>query len=206
MPPTFPEEIAQEKCEKIINQVLGQNQLKLFISNFVLKEDDKDKKSHISCSLSIPNNKKLSAKIKGDGDGFVDALFNAAVGKLSSEFCSLKKFSLDDFSVRVDLKSSRQWNKTDAPVEIKLAIKNLDDKRLYFTATSRSLVVAVISAIRKAIGYLINVELAVVALYKSIQDATKRNRVDLVQKDTMRMTELVRIVSYEETIAKIKTI
>ena len=44
MPPTFPEEVAQEKYEKIINEVLGVSQLKLFISNFVLKENDKDKK------------------------------------------------------------------------------------------------------------------------------------------------------------------
>ena len=59
MPPTFPEEVAQEKYEKIINEVLGGSQLKLFISNFVLKESTKDKKSYISCSLSIPGNKKL---------------------------------------------------------------------------------------------------------------------------------------------------
>ena len=206
MPPTFPEEVVQEKCEKIINEVLGLAQLKLFISNFVLKESDKDKRSYISCSLAIPGNRKLSSKIKGEGDGFVDALFNATVEKLSSEFCSLKKFSLDDFSVRVDFKGSRQWNKTDAPVEIKLAIKNLDDKRLYFTAKARSLVVAAISAIRKAIGFLINIELAIIELHRSIHNAAERNRMDLVQEDTMRMTELVRIVSYEETIAKLKTI
>ena len=205
MPPTFPEEVVQEQCEKIIDEVLKDSRLKLFISNFILKESDKDKKSYISCSLSIPNNKKLSAKIKGEGDGFVDALFNAVVNRLSNNFCSLEKFSLDDFSMRVDFKGSRRWNKTDAPVEIKLVIKNRDDKRLYFTATARSLVVAAISAIRKAIGFLINVELTVIKLHEGIHDATERNRIDLVQEDTRRMTELVRIVSYEETIAKLKT-
>ena len=205
MPPTFPEEIIQEKCEKIIDDVLGDSRLKLFISNFILKEDDKDKKSYISCSLTVPRNRKLSAKIKGVGDGFVDALFNAVVDKLSDDFPSLKKFSLDDFSMKVDFKNSRQWNKTDAPVEIKLAIKNSGEKQLYFTATARSLVVAAISAIRKAIGFLINVELTVIKLYESIRSAAERNRVDLVQKDTLWMTELVRIVPYEETIAKLKT-
>ena len=114
-------------------------------------------------------------------------------------------YGIERISMKVDFKGSRQWNKTDAPVEIKLAIKNLDDKRLYFTAKARSLAVAVISAIRKAIGFLINIELAVIELHKGIRDAAERNRVDLVQEDTMRMTELVRIVSYEETIAKLKT-
>jgi len=66
------------------------------------------------------------------------------------------------------------------------------------------LVVAAISAIRKAIEYLINVELAVIQLYKGIQDATARDRTDLIQKYTLQLAELVRIVSYEETIAKLK--
>jgi len=204
MPPTFPEEVIQAKCRKIINEVLGDSQLKLFISNFVLKENDEDKKSYISCYLAVPNNKNLSAKIKGDGSGFVDALFNAIIGELSNNFCSLKQFKLDDFSMKVKFKESRRWNKTDAPVEIKLAIENLNKKLLYFTATARSLVVAVISAIRKAIEYLINVELAVIQLYKNIQDATKRDRTDLIQRYTLQLAELVRIVSYEETIAKLK--
>ena len=206
MPSTFPEEIVQEKCGKIINEILGNSQLKLFISNFILKENDKDKKSYISCTLIALGDKKTSAKIKGEGDGFVDALFNAVIANLSNDFCSLKKFSLDDFSMKVDFKESRRWNKTDAPVEIKLAIKNLDNKRLYFTATARSLVVAAISAIRKAISFLINIELSVIRLHKSIKDAAKRSRMDLVQEDTMRMSDLVRIVSYEETIANLKTI
>jgi len=180
MPSTFPEEIVQEKCGKIINEILGNSQLKLFISNFILKENDKDKKSYISCTLIALGDKKTSAKIKGEGDGFVDALFNAVIANLSNDFCSLKKFSL--------------------------AIKNLDNKRLYFTATARSLVVAAISAIRKAISFLINIELSVIRLHKSIKDAAKRSRMDLVQEDTMRMTDLVRIVSYEETIANLKTI
>jgi len=205
MPPTFPEEVAQERCGIIINEVLGKSQLKLFISNFILKESDKDEKSYISCSLRVPASRKLSAKIKGEGDGFVDALFSAIIERLSGDFCSLKKFSLDDFSVKVDFKNSNRWNKTDAPVEIKLAIENSNKKLLYFKATARSLVVAAISAIKSAIEYLINVELAVIELYKSIKDATERGRTDLVQEDTIRMTELVRIVSYEETIAKLKT-
>jgi len=204
MPPTFPEEVIQAKCKKIIDEVLRTSQLKLFISNFVLEENDKDKKSYISCHLAVPNNKSLSTKIKGDGNGFVDALFNAVIDELSNNFCSLKQFKLDDFSMKVNFKESRRWNKTDAPVEIKLAIENLNKNLLYFTATARSLVVAAISAIRKAIEYLINVELAVIQLYKGIQDATARDRTDLIQKYTLQLAELVRIVSYEETIAKLK--
>jgi len=204
MPPTFPEEVIQAKCKKIIDEVLRTSQLKLFISNFVLEENYKDKKSYISCHLAVPNNKSLSTKIKGDGNGFVDALFNAVIDELSNNFCSLKQFKLDDFSMKVNFKESRRWNKTDAPVEIKLAIENLNKNLLYFTATARSLVVAAISAIRKAIEYLINVELAVIQLYKGIQDATARDRTDLIQKYTLQLAELVRIVSYEETIAKLK--
>ena len=92
--------------------------------------------------------------------------------------------------------------KTDAPVEIKIALKNKQDQRIYFSSEARSMVVATISAIRKAFEYLINAERAFLHLQKDTQDAAERNRGDLLKTYTNQMATLVRILSYEEVVKK----
>ena len=64
------------------------------------------------------------------------------------------------------------------------------------------MVVASISAIRKAFEYLINAERAFLHLQKDIENAAERNRVDLANTYTNQMTTLVRILSYEEVVRK----
>ena len=63
-----------------------------------------------------------------------------------------------------------------------------------------------ILGMQQAFEYLINAELAVVQLHKNIQDAKKRNRTDLVSQYTKQLTELVRIISYEQTIKNLRAI
>ena len=64
------------------------------------------------------------------------------------------------------------------------------------------MVVAAISAIRKAFEYLINAERAFLHLQKDIENAAERNRVDLAKTYTNQMATLVRILSYEEVVKK----
>jgi hypothetical protein len=57
---------------------------------------------------------------------------------------------------------------------------------------------------QQAFEYLINAELAVIHLHKDIQNAKERNRTDLITRYTQQLTELVRIVSYEQTIKSLR--
>jgi len=201
----FPEEEHQKKIYKIIDIVLGKDKTIIFIGDFVLRENDKKKCSIISCNLTI--NKK-TIPIKGTGIGVIDALYNGIHKKLNKEFSSLNSVKFDDFSMRVKFKESRRWNNTDAPVEIKLALKNNNNigDRIYFHAESRSLVVAAIAVIRKAIEFLINSELTVIQLKKDIQSAKDRGRHDLIERYTLMLSELVFVADYEETIKKMKIV
>ena len=67
------------------------------------------------------------------------------------------------------------------------------------------MVIAAVSVIRKAFEYLINAERAILQLREDIAYATLRNRQDLASKYTTQMTELVRILSYENAIKKNQT-
>jgi len=197
---SFPEEELQKKCASIVREVLDKNYINLFIGNFILKEDDKEKISNISCVISFSNEWE-DVIIEGKGRGVVDALIGAIIAQFGEVFFSLQQLEFDDFAMRVKFKNSFT-RRTDAPVEIKLALKNKRGQRIYFFAESRSMVVAAISVIRKAFEYLINAERAILQLRESIFEATERNRRDLVTTYTDQMARLVKILSYEEVIKK----
>jgi len=195
----FPEEARQNDLMKIITDVLGEAKVVVFISNFILKEDDATKCSNISCKLHL---QKEMIAIVGKGNGPVDALFSALIKKLNKRYFSLEGIKFEDFSLKVKFKESRRWKKTDAPVEIKLVLKNSRDKRLYFHAQSRSLVVAAIAVIRKALEYLINAERAIIQLRLDYADAMSRNRMDLTYKYAFQLGELIQISNYEKLFEK----
>ena len=199
---TFPEEAHQRHIENIIKEVLGAEYINLFITNFVLSENDEQQISNIFCDIKFSNEWK-DEQIEGHGTGAVNALVNGMMKTFSQKFFSLEQVELDDFAVRVKFASNRR--STDAPVEIKLALRNQRNQRIYFHSTSRSMVIAAVSVIRKAFEYLINAERAILQLREDIACAVLRNRQDLASKYTTQMTELVRILSYENAIKKNQT-
>ena len=64
------------------------------------------------------------------------------------------------------------------------------------------MVVASVSAIRKAFEYLINAERAFLHLQKDVKNAAERSRVDLTKAYTNQMATLVRVLSYEGVVKK----
>ena len=121
------------------------------------------------------------------------------IQKFSKEYVSLKQVEFEDFLMRVNFKTARRRG-TDSPVEIKLSLQTSRKQNIYFSAESRSMIVATISVIRKAFEYFINAEIAMLALQKNINNSMQRNRTDLSEKYTLQMAELVRIISYENVL------
>ena len=197
---SFPEEALQSKCLKIVHEILDAQYVCIFIKNFALIEDDETKTSHVKCTISFSNEWK-DIFIEGVGYGMVDALFNSMMKKFTKDFSSLSQLEFDDFAMQVKFKNLLA-TKTDAPVEIKIALTNKQGQRIYFSSEARSMVVAAISAIRKAFEYLINAERAFLHLQKDIENAAERNRVDLAKTYTNQMATLVRVLSYEEVVKK----
>jgi hypothetical protein len=190
----FPEETKQKKLNKIIENILGENKVTIFIGNFVLREREERKESHIACDMIL---KDKTIKIKGAGSGAVDALYGSIISRMAKEYPSLKSVKFEDFSIRVKFKHSRRWNKADAPVEIKMVLRSDNRNNLYFSAESSSLMVAAIAVIRKAITFLINSELSIKQLQKDIQSARDRNRNDLVSEYTLQLSEVIYVANYE---------
>ena len=193
---SFPQELLQKKCHKIVCEALGEKYIKLSVEDFTLSESAEHDTTAVVCMLVFSNNWG-NLQIEGSGVGMVDALFNSMLAVFCKDFFSLRQVQFEDFSMEVKF-SSFKVRPTDAPVEIKVALINQRKKRIYFSSQSRSITTAIINTITKTFEYLINAEMAFRQLRCDIAEAQKRNRTDLVRKYTSDMADLVNIVSYED--------
>tara|TARA_R100000808_G_C2143161_1_gene150937 strand:+ start:845 stop:1435 length:591 start_codon:yes stop_codon:yes gene_type:complete len=192
MPPTQHE---QMKINNIISDVLNENYVSLRIKNFTLKEDLENDKSLVTCELALGEEKFL---LEGQGSGVVDALFCTTIKELSIQYPSLNNIQLIDFIMKV--KPEKNGFGSAGFVKIDLAVSNGRGKKIRFLHESRSIIGAVIQVVQKCLEYFVNSELAVVELKKCLQSAKKRNRIDLREKYTLMMTEMVKNMPYTKII------
>ena len=193
---SFPQELFQKKCHKIVCETLGEKYIKLSVEDFTLSESAEKDTTTVVCMLAFSNNWG-NLQIEGSGVGMVDALFNSMLSVFCKDFFSLSHLQFEDFSMEVKF-SSFKVRPTDARVEIKVALINRQKKRIYFSSQSRSITTAIINTITTTFEYLINAELAFKQLKWDIAEAQERNRTDLVGKYTSDMADLVNVVSYED--------
>ena len=191
-----PEEGHQAYCESIAREAQEGKWTNLKISSFSLEEDVEENISTIKYDIALDGGSTRT--INGKGQGLVDALFNSLVKNLSKEFLSLEQLEFQDFSVRVSFKQARRAARTDAPVEVCLAISTSPFYETYFRHKSVSLVSASIEVVRKSIEYFINLEKAFFLLRGDVQSAKERNRDDLIGINSDKVVEIIKIISFEK--------
>tara|TARA_Y100000034_G_scaffold129075_2_gene184853 strand:+ start:166 stop:810 length:645 start_codon:yes stop_codon:yes gene_type:complete len=201
-------EIRQEEINKIAKHVLQEKYIFLNIcESFNIKEKVKENKTEISCQVELKNSEeKNTMKIKGYGEGPIDALFTVLKKKLSKKYCSLDLIRFSEFVVSADIQKSpnRTLNSSgsNAMVEAMLTVNNDRGEDLTFRNCSSSINKAAANVVLQTIEYFINSEKAVLQLHKNITDARDRNRGDLLSRYTSKLSELVKNVSYVETIKR----
>jgi len=184
----------------VIKEVLSKDYKILKLNELLIKENIVANNTEILCKLLF-GSKKLT--IKGVGKGPVDALFGALISNFSEEYCSLKNLRFARFSIEADIEKYLASSRTDAMVEATLEIDN-DCSNLLFRKKASSISIVAAQVVLSAIEHFINAEKCVVKLYGDIQHAKKRNRGDIVNIYTQQLAEIVKNVSYENVINKIK--
>jgi len=200
MAPDYPEEPLLANNQLIIQEVLGSEVTHIKIQNLTIEEDFATKTSNVVCQLRISEHKEKEIIITGAGKGMVDALFNAFLNYFSDKYISLRAIQLYDFVVKVELKRARNCLNSDAPVEVKIALKGDGILKLYFKAKTDSLMRSSAQAVVDAVEYLINAEKAAVRLSKDAKSARKRKRMDLENSYICKLLELIKFISYSEAI------
>jgi hypothetical protein len=193
---SYPQELLQKKCQSIVKETLKEKYVGLSVKDFILREGPE---TAIECNISFSNDWE-DIFIAGKGDGPVDALYTTMINCFSPKFISLKSVSFDDFVMEVKFKKGAR--KSASPVKIKLSLTNGNDKNIYFSSESHSMVAAAISVVTSACEYLINAELTILQLRDFIADARERERVDLMDTYIEKMVNLVGITTYEEVLEK----
>tara|TARA_Y100000310_G_scaffold92791_1_gene90426 strand:- start:582 stop:1208 length:627 start_codon:yes stop_codon:yes gene_type:complete len=190
----------RERVSLVIKDILKKSYIKLELKELSIKENIAEESTDIVCKLLF-GKKKLT--IKGPGSGPVDALFRALVDNLSDEYCSLKNLHFARFSIEADVEKYLRSSRTDAEVEATLEIDN-DCAPLLFRRNANSINVVAAKVVLSAVEHFINAEKCVIMLYKNIQNAKKRNRGDMTGIYTRQLSEIVKNVSYENVISKLK--
>ena len=193
----------QDRIQKLVRDVLGPEYLALRVDTVRFEEDLGDIASRIHAELRNELTGEKTA-IDGRGVGLVDAFFQALVGRLASEYPSLKTIEFSKFQIDGRIETKRQTQGADAMGEVTLVVRNSDRREFVFTDASRSITASAIRAVLQAVEYFVNSERAFIAVYGRLEDARSRNRDDLVQTYTGQLVELVKNTSYSEAIEGIK--
>jgi len=125
------------------------------------------------------------------------------VDNFSDKYCSLKNLHFTRFSIEADIEKHLRSSKADAVVEATLEIDN-DCEALLFREKSSSISFVSAKVVLAATEHYINAEKCVTILYNSIQSAKKRNRGDMTNIYTQQLAEIVKNISYENVIQRLK--
>jgi hypothetical protein len=195
--------LEQEGIRRLVREALGHEYLAFRVDRVFFEEDLVDTVGRLRAELR----NELSGEkqeIEGRGVGLVDAFFQALVGRLASEYPSLKTIEFSTFRIDGLMDSRRQAQGADAEGEVTLVVRNSERREFVFKDSSRSITASALRTVLQAVEYFVNSERAFVAVWKRLEDAKARNRDDLVQIYTAQLIELVKNTSYSEVIEGIK--
>jgi len=193
-------EYQREEIGTLIKNILEDDYVRLELFQLSIKEDAIEQITEVNCKMLVDGKKQT---IKGSGSGPVDALFTALVEKFSPDYCSLENLCFARFSVEADINKDLSSSKADAAVSATLEIDH-ELNSLLFREWASSVSVVSAKVVLSAMEHFINAERAVVKLYKGLQYAKERGRGDMINVYTQQMTGVVKSVSYERVIKRLK--
>lgn len=191
--------------EELVKRVLGESYLSLKVDRYALSEDvGRGAKCQVVATLRHENDHQRMVEIKGEGVGFIDALYHGLIDHFAREFQSLETISFAGFSVQGQMETSDGAG-ADAEGLISLVVHNSEGREFIFEESGRSLVAAAIAVVVGAAEYFVNSERAFISVHNAMNDARERRRSDLVATYTSQLAELVNTTSYTRVIESIKS-
>ena len=190
--------------EELIRRILGDDYLALTVDRYELVEDvGRGSPCQVRATLRHHEDRGKKVEIKGEGAGFIDALYHGLMDHYAREFQSLETISFTGFSVQAQMETSKAKG-ADAEGLISLVVHNSEGREFIFEESGRSLVAAAIAVVVEAAEHFVNSERAFISVYNAMTDARERRRTDLVESYTGQLAELVNTTSYTAVIEKIK--
>lgn len=187
--------------EALIKQVLGDEYTLLDIVHYQLSEEIGDPGgTAVSIRLRHAGG---DIDIAGKGSGFIEAACQGLIAHYTQEYQSLRTIQFTGFEVTGKMDTGQNQG-LDAEALVTLTVQNSEGHSFVFMAEGRSTVACALEAVVSAVEFFVNSERAFRRVHRALVDARARNRGDLIQSYTAKLSELVKTTSYSEVIERIR--
>jgi hypothetical protein len=185
-----------------IRRALGDSYLDLQIERLTMEENFSGGQAKVEVVTRGAGGEPIT--VRGEGVGFIDALFSGLFQRFAAEYQSLATIRLTGFAVNAKLDADKGRFGSDAVGEVMLEVQNSAGRPFRFSDASRSIVASAARAVLAAVEYFANSERAFISLHRALSDAQARKRPDLVAQYTRELAAIVESTSYAEVIESIK--
>ena len=194
-----PHQNKRMEVKRIIDSALGSSKLSLSPLSIKIEDSFRDDYTTTEFSFQI-SQQDVKTKIHRNqkGKGYVDGLFSGLHGYFSSDYSSLKKIKLVDFSVNPIMSKSKNSFGTDAQASVMLSVHVPLHGISEFQHKSRSMIYSSFVSALEAFQFYINCESSFHKIQLFIEDAQSRNRGDIVNKYLYDLSKLTEVNNYEK--------
>lgn len=193
-----PSFLKRETIKDIIRKVLKEEKVDLapldikIVENFITQSTETALvfKQSSQCSEEEVRLTRLKS------DGFVDGIFTALHGHYKGAYPSLERIKLRDFSVNHRISKSASSIGSDARVSVVFTVEVDRHGLADFYHESRSLIDSCFRAALNSFEFYINCEQTFNKIQVILEDARKRNRADIEERNIYYLTKLTEANTY----------
>lgn len=195
-----PQEARRESIEELVTKTLKLNKLSLspVSLNFSQSVHVPEATSCFSFLEEQAGRIETITLPEVEASGFVDCVFEGLQLKYSSLYPSLKNIRLANLTVNPIIKYGRKGTGSDSFTDVVLRVEVKKRASADFATKSRSLAFSSFVATLSAFQFYINCEKCFLSLSRTIEDAQKRNRADIIESCKMRLSALTEVNSYSD--------
>ena len=188
-----PEEFRRENVKQLFDKILKETKVKLEPISITASESLDDDFTTVEFSFE-DGDKIISTQAKGKG--FVDGLFHGLYSHYILDYPSLEKIKLVDIMVNPIMKTTRN-NGPDAKARVIFSVEVDKHGLAEFCHQSRSMIYSGFVAALEAFQFYINCEKTFHRIQLILEDASARNRGDIIQSCVADLSKLTEVNSYE---------
>lgn len=198
----MPVQPRQQAALAEMRDVLGDAMLELRVVRYRLDEDMAGGVARIEAQLTGENGR--TSEVGGEGVGMIDALFHALRSRYAPEYPSLESIRFTEFSIKGMTGDGDDSASAAGRATAEVEITNSYGVPFRFAAVTESVTRSSIEATVAAVQYFVNAERAYVTMYKALEHYRAEGRVDLVERYTARLADMVRNTSYSSSVERLK--
>lgn len=192
---TTPQQFKRLEIKKIIDKILKDS--KAILRPVSIKLQESLDENYTTTEFSFELGSKMFTK-KQKGKGFIDGLFSGLHSHFSSNYKSLEKIKLADFSVNPIMSNSLNSMGSDAQASVALSVSVGRHGIAEFQHRSRSLIYSSFHSALEAFQFYINCEDSFHKIQILLQDANKRNRGDIASQYVYDLSKLTEVNTYDK--------